>query len=67
MRRSAKNPKGNCLGPKEDPVVERTRDSTEAEEHPVANRKTKNMWDRQRRGKKPHRRTTTGKPGRSAT
>ena len=29
--------------------------------------KPKNKRDRQRRGKKPHKRTTTGKPGRSAT
>ena len=45
-----------------DPVAEGTGDSTEAEECPETKRKTKNMRDRQRRGKKPHRRTTTGKP-----
>ena len=35
-----KTPKGNCSGPKDDPVAEGTGDSTEAEELPETNRKT---------------------------
>ena len=60
-----KTEKVTASAPREDPVAEGTGDTTEAEKRPDTNRKTKNKRDRQRRGKKPHKRTTTGKPGRS--
>ena len=61
-----KTPRVTASAQREVPVTEVTGDLTEAEERPETNRKSKNVGDRQKRGKKPDKRTTTGKPGRSA-
>ena len=52
---------------REDPVAEGTGDSTEAEELPETNRKNQEQEGQAEKRQETSQRTTTGKPGRSAT